>query len=108
MKRNTAEKKKCSLNKTLLKQDKFIQPFTMRIDEGKDVLSTRTGAFCSIMLAIILLAYAGYKVSILEGRKSIDIVTALRENHFDDSHVFSGEQGLNIAVAVFNPSYPST
>ena len=61
------------------------------------------GALCSIILTVILLMYTGYKISVLEGKKSIDIVQAVKENHFDDSHVFSSQQGLNIAVAVFNP-----
>ena len=58
------------------------------------------GAFCSILLFIILIAYAGYKISILEGKKSIDILQAVKENHFDDSYVFQAEQGINFAVAI--------
>ena len=74
----------------------------MRIEEGKDVLPTKMGALCSILLIVILIMYAGYKISILEGKKSIDIVQAVQENYFDETHVFSHEQGLNIAVGVFN------
>ena len=58
------------------------------------------GAFCSIMLFIILIAYAGYKISILEGKKSVDILQAVKEKHYDDSYVFQAEQGINFAVAV--------
>ena len=61
------------------------------------------GALCSILLTVIMTVYAGYKISILEGKKSIDIVQAVQENFFDDTHVFSNKQGLNIAVAVFDP-----
>ena len=32
----------------------------------------------------------------------------MKENHFDDSHVFSAKQGLNLAVGVYNPYAPST
>ena len=64
------------------------------------------GALCSIVLTIVLIMYAGYKISVLEGKMSIDIVQAVKENHFDDSHIFSAEQGLNIAFAVFSPFDP--
>ena len=50
-----------------------------------------------------MIAYAGYKISVLEGKKSIDIVQAVQENYFDDSYVFSNEQGINIAVAIASP-----
>ena len=54
-----------------------------------------------------MLTYTGYKVYILESKKSIDIVQAVKEDHFDDSHVFGFEQGLNLAVAVYS-IYDST
>ena len=78
----------------------------MRVEEGKDALPTKMGALCSILLTLILIVFAGYKVSILEGKKSIDIVQAIQENYFDDTHVFSNKQGFNIAVAVLNPFSP--
>ena len=78
----------------------------MRVEEGKDALHTKMGALCSLLLSVIIIVYAGYKISILEGKKSIDIVQAVQEHYFDDTHVFSNKQGLNIAVAVFNPFEP--
>ena len=51
------------------------------------------------MLFIILIAYAGYKISILEGKKKVDILQAVKENHFDDSYVFQADQGINFAVS---------
>ena len=53
-----------------------------------------------------MLTYTGYKISILEGKQSIDIVQAVRENYFDDSHVFGAQQGLNFAIAVFSDILP--
>ena len=55
-----------------------------------------------------MIIFTGYKISVLQGKKSIDIVQAVLENHFDDSYVFSADQGLKIAVAVFNPTIPDT
>ena len=47
-------------------------------------------------------------MSILQGKKSIDIIQAVVENHFDDSYVFDSEQGLNFAIGVLNPFSPDT
>ena len=65
------------------------------------------GALCSILLIIILLTYTGYKIYILQGKQSIDIVQAVRENKFDDTRVFGAQQGLNFAVAVSNAYDPT-
>ena len=74
----------------------------MLIDEGRDALPSKMGALCSILLLIVMVTYTGYKISILEGKKSIDIVSAVRENYFRSDHKFGAQQGLNVAVAVFN------
>ena len=71
-------------------------------------MPSKVGAFCSLLLLIVMVVYTGYKISILSGKKSIDIIQAVKENHFDDSHVFSAEQGLNIAVGVYSSFDPST
>ena len=85
MKRGDGEKKKnCGFNERLLSQDQFSQAFQIRLDEGKEALPSITGALCSLLLTLILLFYTGYKISILEGKKDIDIVQAVKENHFDD------------------------
>ena len=66
------------------------------------------GACCSLILYLILISYAGYKASVLEGRKSVDIVQAVLENHYDSDSIFSEKEGLNIAFAVFNPFDPQS
>ena len=92
MMKGTSERKSCNnLNRALLNQDKFGQAFTMRIEDGRDTLPSKLGAICSLLLVIILVVYAGYKISVLEGKRSIDIVQAVIENHFDDTHVFSNQ-----------------
>ena len=49
-----------------------------------------------------MIAYTGYKVSILEGKKSVDILQAVNKDHFDENYTFGAKQGMNIAVAVLN------
>ena len=57
---------------------------------------------------IAILSYACYKFYVLEAKKSIDILQAVSENHFDDENIFSGKQGLNFAVAVYNAFIPAS
>ena len=61
------------------------------------------GALFSLLLVVNVLIFAGYKIYILEGKKSIDIVQAVLEDHFDSDFVYSAEEGFNFALAVFNP-----
>ena len=41
-------------------------------------------------------------MSVLEGKKSVDILQAVNKEYFDDDHTFGAEQGLNIAISVVN------
>ena len=63
----------------------------MVIDEGKDAWQTKLGALCSLLFLITMLTFTSYKISILVDRKSIDIIQAVKENHFDDTDVFGVE-----------------
>ena len=99
--KNEEKAKKCNnCIQKLLAHDQFSQSFKLLIDEGREGLPSKSGALCSILLLILMLIYTGYKISILEGKKDIDIVQAVKENHFDNSHVFGAENGLNLAAAV--------
>ena len=102
------EKNSCNFAEKLLNQDKFGQPFRMRLDKGRDALPSRMGALCSILSIAVLLTYVGYKINILQGKKSIDIIQAVIEDHFDETDKFTASQGLNIAAGVGNPFIPST
>ena len=82
--------------------DQFGKSFGLRLDRGRDRLPSKLGTFCSFFLLITLVAYAGYKVSILEGKKKVDILTSVSKDHFDEKYTFGGEQGLNFAVAVID------
>ena len=80
----------------------------MHLDAGQDVLPSKIGALCSILLFVVMIVYTGYKISILDGKKSIDIIQAVKENHFDDNHIFTSNQGLNIAIGIYSASDPRT
>ena len=68
------EKKNCSFNEKLLSYDQFGQPYIMQIDERRSALPSKMGCLCSILLLIVLVAYAGYKISILQSKKKVDII----------------------------------
>ena len=72
------------------------------------MLPSRIGAICSIILLIFITSFTGYKIYILQAKKSIDVVQAVKENHFDENYIFSGKQGLNVAVAIYDPANPGT
>ena len=94
-----SESKRCAtVGQKLLGYDRFGEKYGLRLDDGKDALPSKMGTVCSIVLLIILVAYTGYKVSILGGKKSVDILQAVSKHHFDSDHAFGGEQGLNFAI----------
>ena len=101
-------RKNNSFGQQLQRYDQFGQSFRLLIDEGSNTLPSKMGALCSILLLIIMMAYTSYKIYIANSKRNIDIIQAVKENHFDDSHVFSAKQGLNIAAAVYNAFDPST
>lgn len=64
------------------------------------------GLTCTLLMFVIMVAYTAYKIDIKLVKKSVDILQAVQENHFDDREVFGADQGLNIAVGVVNPLSP--
>ena len=106
--KKVGEKKRCDFGQKLQESDQFGQTFKIYLDEGKGALPSKAGALCRLLLLLVMIAYTGYKTSILSGKKSIDIMQAVKENHFDDTHVFSAKQGLNTAVGVYQTNDPST
>ena len=49
------------------------------------------GAFCSLLLTIVLLAYAMQKIEVMLSKKDIDILTALNDSYFDSDFSFGFE-----------------
>ena len=97
-----SQRKKCDVGEKLLNYDKFGQSYGLHLDQGKETLPSKMGTFCSFLLLLTLIVYAGYKVNILQGKKSVDILQAVNKHYFDDDYTFGANQGLNIAIAVIN------
>ena len=66
------------------------------------------GTVCSFLFAIILIVYTGYKVSVLEAKKSVEILQAVNKNYFGENDSFGALLGLNLAVSVFDQFDGST
>ena len=62
------------------------------------------GAACSILLFIFLLAYTGYKISVLEGREAVNVLQSVAEDYFEEGDSFGADQGLQIAFEVYDRS----
>ena len=57
------------------------------------------GSLCSVLLFAIVTLYAYQKVEILIQKKSVDIITTLKEFALTSDDIFSYQNGFNIAVA---------
>ena len=80
----------------------------MNLDKGQSTLPSKTGTVNSFLLLIFLIIYTYYKFDIMQGKKDVDILSAVKENYFKPEYTFGSKQGFNIAVAVFDPFDPSS
>ena len=72
----------------------------MNLDaEGNTEQKTFLGASLSLFIYGIVLMYAIQQVIIMMEHKKIDMVSSTNEYHFEETDVFSENQGLKFAVA---------
>lgn len=100
--RNRQSKCGTSLNDKFVKMDRFGQKFELTIEEGKMTLQSRMGAICTIFIRMLILAFTAYKVSVLEAKTRVDVLSVLQTDAIDGTEVFGLDQGLNLAIAVFD------
>ena len=67
------------------------------------MLTSVVGGICTLLLVFILLAYTGYKVSVLVGKTNSILNQAVSENYFDEAYVIGADQDLKVAVAIYSP-----
>lgn len=72
----------------------------MKLDKGQPALHSVMGTLFSFIAFCLVMGYTIQKFDILISRKDVDIVYSLREEYFSDDEVFTGRQGLNVAVAL--------
>ena len=67
--------------------DRFGERFTMKLSNGQEALTSVKGAILSITLWVILVGYLLLKVDTFIRRKQIDIISAVHEDFYDESHI---------------------
>ena len=107
MKTKNSEKRSsvCHLGQKLRKFDQFGQHYDIQIEEGKATMTSAVGGICTLLLVLLLLAYAGYKGSVLLGKTNFNLVQAVSRDYFDETDVMGAEQDLKVAVAIYSPFY---
>lgn len=99
--RSRRESDKCdAFSEKFVSFDRFGQKFEMAIDEGRGTLKSGVGAGCSVVIRMLILAFAVYKVIVMETKKSVDVLQVLKTDAVDQEAVFTDKQGFNLAVAV--------
>ena len=101
-------KNNCNLGQKLLGYDQFGQSVSMNLDQGQGSLPSKMGTVSSFLLFVILIAYTYYKFNIMLEKKAVDILSAVKQDYFQEDYTFGSKQGFNIAVAVFDPFDPSS
>lgn len=97
--------------------DQFGETFTMKIDDTNTEIKSSMGAFCSIILILVVSSFMYQKVDIWLQREDVDVWSATQSHHFPTDYQFTHEMGLNIAFAfsgydnieedILDPSYGS-
>ena len=69
----------------------------MKVDKQKSVLQSTMGSLCSLVVLLIVTAYAYQKMDVWMQKKDVDILESTADDYFDLDYIFDYEQGLNIA-----------
>ena len=80
----------------------------MKLDKTMQILHTSVGSIFSIILFIIVGAYALQQTEIMITRKENIVMASTMVNFYDPDYVFDFDQGLNFAVGIIDPFDPLT
>ena len=101
MKNQAGSSRRCNtMRDKMLNQDRFGKQLSMQFDGGKESLPSKMGSACSLLLWMLMIMYALYKVSILESRRQVDILQTVDKEYFDENYTFGARQGLSIGANV--------
>ena len=70
----------------------------MRFDKDSPDLKSLMGALCSIILAVVTLAYAVQKADVLINRRDVDVLSTINDMEIAETDMFNYNNGFNIAV----------
>ena len=79
--------------------DSFGSSFTMQIEKDKSELKTIIGSLFTFLIYIVSSVYFLQKIDVWIAKKDVDIMSSTQAGYFNDSYIFSNDDGLNFAVA---------
>lgn len=63
------------------------------------MVQTLMGTLCSLLMFVVVVAYAYQKTGVWLNKKDISIQYSSQDSFYDENYVFDHEQGLNFAIA---------
>ena len=96
-------------------QDMFEESLQMRLTDSEGSVKSYVGSVCSLLLIAVTFVYAYFKFEVLLHKKDVNILSTIKDLHYNDEFVFDSSNGMNIAVAftayddekewILDPSY---
>ena len=93
----------------------FEESFSMRLTDADESVKSFMGSACTFLLISVTLIYAYFKFDVLLNKKDVNILSAVRDLHYNDDYIFDYSMGLRIAIAftafdderdwILDPSY---
>ena len=87
----------------VLKFDRFAAQYKMNLSpSGTNSIPSLAGACSNILIMMLLLTYAAYRMSYLWSMQGIQMLQTVKNNYFKQDDVFGVDQGLAVAVAIMD------
>ena len=71
----------------------------MKLDKDKNEVASLNGAFASLIVWLVVVAYTYIKADVFLKKKDVDIMQSLENKALSTADVFSNDRGLNFAIA---------
>ena len=88
------------VGRRIKQSDQFDETFFMKIKDDQESLQSWMGSFLTIFSSLIVIGFIYTKFVAWENQADIDIITLIKDSHFDYNEKFSSEQGLFVAAAL--------
>ena len=72
----------------------------MKLDKNKNSVQTCMGSFLTLLIYIIVGAYAYQKIDVWVNKKDVEIMSSILMSEFSEEDKFRFEDGFNVAMAL--------
>ena len=72
----------------------------MKLDKNKNSLQTCMGSLLTMLVYIVVGAYAYQKIDVWVNKKDVEIMSSILMSEFDEEEKFSFDDGFNVALAL--------